>query len=142
MLAFIRTNRLLQSLVATLLLGGWLFTFCQTCLAHATEIDQVTPVSGATHCETGKDSAPVIPFSDHVEHQCIGSCDCDSLSSSVNTLPKTLTSSSSKSFSDPVFFALNHSRPNHEQVAFTIPLPEPPERSCIASLERSCVQLK
>ena len=76
----------IASITLSLFIGGWLLLLCQTCLA-AIDIDehnqQITEISNS--CHVPEIDVPVNEKEDdNIEH-CLGVCDCDDLSVTVNS---------------------------------------------------------
>ena len=140
MLALIRAKRSLQLLITVWLLTGMSVTFCQACLAHATDMNRSETIPDKSHCAPDKDAVPSSSHSDHQPASC--DCDCDSLTANVIAEPKALSMAKPSSLPDVVLTSVDHFETRRHQVTCTIPLPAPPERSTIPPLERSCVQLK
>ena len=82
----------IASTAIAMFVGSWLLLFCQTCFATSQDTGSIGPSQSNTEysCHTADNEANKI-----VEHHntddvhCLGVCDCDEITASLNTVEKT-----------------------------------------------------
>lgn len=82
----------IASTAIAMFVGGWLLLFCQTCFANSQDTDSVGLSQNKTEyaCHTTENETDKL-----VEHynadddHCLGVCDCDEVTASLNTVEKT-----------------------------------------------------
>ncbi len=82
----------IASTAIAMFVGSWLLLFCQTCFA--TSLD--TGPTGFSHskteypCHTSDNEADkLVEHSNAVDDHCLGVCDCDEVTASLNSIEKT-----------------------------------------------------
>ncbi len=138
MLGFFRTRKSFKVLVTGFLLGSLSLSICQSCLAHAVNLSTQEPLTDKAHCldDSESSSEPVLPN----KSDC--ACHCDNLTASTDLTPQAILAEDPRVSLDPILIANNNIQYNSYHSVCSSPLPDPPERSYISPLERSCVQLK
>ncbi len=85
-------ERNIASTAIVMFVGGWLLLFCQTCFANSQDTSSIVPTQSNTDysCHTA-DNEPeklVEQYNTDDDH-CLGVCDCDEVTASLNTVVKT-----------------------------------------------------
>jgi hypothetical protein len=85
----------IASTAITMFVGSWLLLFCQTCFATSQDTSSIVPSQSNTvySCHT-TDNEPEKLTEDYNtdDDHCLGVCDCDELTASLNTIEKTAQS--------------------------------------------------
>ena len=88
MLALLKNKQQkIASVTLSIFIGGWLLLLCQTCLAAIDDNNDINePVTELSDsCHTPEIDEPINEINDvHNEH-CLGACDCDVLSVTINS---------------------------------------------------------
>ena len=72
--------------------GSWLLLFCQTCFATSQDTGSIGPSQSNTEysCHTADNEAnKIVEHHNTDDDHCLGVCDCDEITASLNTVEKT-----------------------------------------------------
>ena len=85
----------IASTAIAMFVGSWLLLICQTCFATSQDIDSIGLSQNNTEytCHTSENEADklVEDYNSDDDH-CLGVCDCDEVTASLNTIEKTAQS--------------------------------------------------
>ena len=85
----------IASTAIAMFVGSWLLLICQTCFATSQDIDSIDLSQNKTEytCHTSENEADklVEDYNSDDDH-CLGVCDCDEVTASLNTIEKTAQS--------------------------------------------------
>jgi len=82
----------IASTAITMFVGSWLLLFCQTCFATSQDTSSIVPSQSNTEysCHTaGDETDKLVEHYNTDDDHCLGVCDCDEVTASLNTIEKT-----------------------------------------------------
>ncbi len=79
------------STAIAMFVGSWLLLICQTCFATSQDIDSIGLSQNKTEytCHTTEDETDKLAEDYNSDDHCLGVCDCDEVTASLNTIEKT-----------------------------------------------------
>jgi hypothetical protein len=81
----------IASTAITMFVGSWLLLFCQTCFATSQDTSSIVPSQSNTEysCHTAdNETDKLVERYNTDDDHCLGVCDCDQLTASLNTVEK------------------------------------------------------
>lgn len=82
----------IASTAIAIFVGGWLLLFCQTCFAASQASDSIGLSQNEIEysCHTANDETnKVVRYDNSDDDHCLGICDCDEITASLNSIEKT-----------------------------------------------------
>ncbi len=82
----------IASTAITMFVGSWLLLFCQTCFATSQDTNSIVPSQSNTEysCHTAdNETDKLVEHYNTDDDHCLGVCDCDEVTASLNTIEKT-----------------------------------------------------
>ncbi len=81
----------IASTAIAMFVGSWLLLFCQTCFATSQVTSSIGPSQSNIEysCHTVDNEANKLVEHYNTDDHCLGVCDCDEITASLNTLEKT-----------------------------------------------------
>jgi len=81
----------IASTAIAMFVGSWLLLFCQTCFATSQDTGSISLSQSQIEypCHTAENEANKIVEHYNTDDYCLGICDCDEVTASLNTVEKT-----------------------------------------------------
>jgi len=81
----------IASTAIAMFVGSWLLLFCQTCFATSQETNSLDFSQNKTeyNCHTTENETDKLVEDYNSDDHCLGVCDCDEVTASLNTIEKT-----------------------------------------------------
>ena len=134
----------IASTAIAIFIGSWLLLFCQTCFAtlqdtNSTSFSQSETINSC-HTPDNETDKPSEQYNSDEDH-CLGACDCDEITVSLNSIEKTgnLDKFQKKVSIDSL--AASVSLKYREVSRSTYQIPASPERAFLLPLQRHTVLL-
>ena len=134
----------IASTAIAIFVGSWLLLFCQTCFATLQDTNSISFSQSETinscHTTDNETDNPEEQYNSDDDH-CLGICDCDEITASLNSFEKTGTLDKFQKKVSIDSLAASISLKYLEISHSTYQIPAPPERAILLPLKRYAVLL-